>query len=119
MSSAKDEWDTQKVNESSLGTAKHYDTGKPAIQWIPYEALSVIAQAFEYGMGKYGTLNYQGGMKWSKMIGSILRHTYKFMGGEDNDEESGLSHLSHLGADVCMLIYFTVHHKELDDRKGA
>jgi len=127
VSTASDDVDTFKVYpvkfaeepEFAKGTAKHFDTGKPALQWIPYEALVSIASAFSYGAGKYGNGNFRGGMLWSKMIGSVLRHTYKFMSGEDKDDESGLSHLSHLGACVCMLIYFTVHHPELDDRKGG
>ena len=100
----------------SQGTAKHFDEGKPALQWIPYEPLTDIAKVFEYGAIKYGQHNFKGGMKWSKMVGSILRHTYKFMNGENLDDESGLPHLAHAGACVMMLLYFYKHHPDLDDR---
>lgn len=121
MSTATDTTDTFKV--AGVGPdqpqAKHFDDGKPKIQWLPYEALAWIADAFEYGAGKYGTLNYQSGMPWSKLMGSCFRHGYKFMMGEDIDEESGLHHLKLMGADVCMLIYTVIHHQQLDDRKAT
>ena len=98
------------------GTAKHFDEGKPALQWIPYDALVEISRAFSYGAVKYGNGNFKGGMSWSKMVGSILRHTYRFMAGENNDDESGLPHLAHAGACICMLLYFYKHHPDLDDR---
>lgn len=101
------------------GTAKHFDENKPALQWIPYEPLTEVAKVFEYGAVKYGQHNYKCGMKWSKMVGSILRHTYRFMNGEDKDDESGLPHLAHAACCCLMLLYFYKHHPDLDDRSSG
>jgi len=98
--------------------AGHFDTDKPELQWLPFGPLADIARVFQYGAGKYGRGNYQKGMKWSKLIGSALRHLYAFMDGEDKDPESGLSHIAHAGANVIMLLYTIQHYPQKDDRKN-
>jgi hypothetical protein len=102
-----------------LGEAKHFDEGKPQLQWIPFEPLAEVARVFEFGAGKYGNHNYKSGMIWSKLVGSVLRHVFKWMNGEDKDDESGCSHLAHACCCCMMLLYYERYHPELDDRKGA
>jgi hypothetical protein len=96
--------------------AKHFDDGKPRLELLPYESLAEIAKVFDYGFSKYGTGNWAKGMLWTKMAASVLRHTYKWLAGQDKDEESGLSHMAHAGACVIMILYYEQYKQELDNR---
>ena len=97
------------------GGVKH-DTGKAPIHLIPYEAIEMIAMALGYGAKKYGEYNFRKGILWSRIFSAMMRHAWAFWRGEDNDPESGLPHLAHLGACVVMLISMVVNRKDLDDR---
>lgn len=93
-----------------------YDNGKADLSLLSYEALSEISRAFEFGAKKYGRYNYLGGMEWTRIISALLRHAYAFAWGEDNDKESGLSHLAHCGACVIMLLDFSTKKLGSDNR---
>ena len=99
-----------------MSEAKHFDEGKPPLEQLPYESLKAIAEVFAYGEGKYSRFNWCAGMQWMKLAGSCCRHLYKWIGGEDKDDESGLSHLAHLGADCMMLIWYIQKGRGTDDR---
>lgn len=96
--------------------AKHFDTGKAPLEQIPWESLKMIADCFAYGEGKYSKFNWCHGMAWLKLAGSCCRHLYKWIGGEDNDDESGLSHMAHLATDAIMLCWYISKQKGTDDR---
>jgi hypothetical protein len=49
-----------------------------------------LGQALGYGAAKYGDRNFEQGMDWSRMLGSLKRHITAFELGKDYDEESGL-----------------------------
>ena len=55
-------------------------------------------------------------MQWSRVIDATLRHIHKFNKGEDNDVDSGLSHLAHARCNLAFLLDYTQNHPELDDR---
>lgn len=100
------------------GKAKHYDEGKPRFDLLPPQVLFDIAEVFTWGTKKYGDRNWEMGMVWGKVFGSIMRHLWKFWSPfhKDYDEESGLHHLAHAGACIFMLFGLTITHPELDDR---
>jgi hypothetical protein len=102
------------------GTAKHFDDDKPTIHRLPLSALTLAARVNAFGAKKYGEENWRGGMGWMRLLGSCARHLYAFIDGEDNDKESGLSHIGHLLFDAMMLADYLTTHRELDDRyKGG
>lgn len=84
---------------------KHDET-KPDLSLLPREFLDYTAQAFMYGEKKYGRYNYRGGMQWHRLIAAALRHLTAFNEHEDEDSESGLSHLGHASACIAMLIVY-------------
>ena len=92
------------------------DQDKPDLTLLPAKAKSDIARAFMYGAKKYGRNNYKKGMKWSRVLAAAERHLDAFKEGEDTDEESGLNHLAHLGACVCMLLHYYNTETGQDDR---
>lgn len=96
--------------------ATKHDQNKPPLDLLPTKALEEIALAFDYGAKKYSRYNWCGGFNWSRLIGASMRHLNAFNSGENLDEESKLSHLSHLGACVMMLIEHQKRNLGKDDR---
>lgn len=104
-----------KVKEHLEGI-KH-DQQKPDLSLLPREFLDEVAFAMQYGETKYGRYNYTGGMAWHRIIAASLRHITAFAGGEDNDPESGVSHLGHAGACVLMLCVYYRRNLGTDTRE--
>jgi hypothetical protein len=92
------------------------DQGKAAWYLMPWDALEEILRAFEFGAEKYGPWNFRNGMKWSRPFSALCRHIFAWWRGEDNDPESGLSHLAHAGACVVMLLVYIRNNPDQDDR---
>lgn len=100
--------------ESSGGTK--FDAGKLRLELLPAESLEEIAKVLAFGAIKYSDHNWRNGMKWSRLLGALLRHTFAFMRGEDKDPETGLSHLAHAGCCILFLLSYEKFKPELDDR---
>lgn len=93
-----------------------YDDGK-----IPMELLSPIAMegtaiVLHFGAVKYELRNWEKGMHWSKVIAPLLRHVFAFMRGEDNDSETGLPHVHHIGCNAMFLQHYFELKLGTDDR---
>lgn len=97
-------------------TGVKYDAGKTRLEILPFEALEEIAKVMELGAVKYGSHNWLKGMQWSKLAGAALRHLFAWITSEDNDPETGLSHLSHAGCCVLFLITYEKRGIGVDNR---
>lgn len=97
-------------------TAVKHDQTKPRMELLSPTAMEQIAKVLTFGADKYTENNWRGGFKWTRLVGSLLRHVFAWLGGENNDPESGLSHLAHAGCCIMMLL----EHEQLklgeDDR---
>lgn len=94
-----------------------YDNGKPPLDLVSRRLVEGAARALGYGAAKYERHNYlKGGLEVSRLVASLLRHTFAWQWGEDVDEESGLSHLDHMAACVQMLHDTVALFPEKDDR---
>ncbi len=98
-----------------MGAIKH-DANKPSIGLLPREALVAEAQVLDFGAEKYGTYNWKQGMLWSRLSDAALRHILAWIDGEDNDPETGLSHLAHARASLGFLIHYADRNIGTDDR---
>lgn len=97
-------------------SVKH-DSEKPAVQYIPMEALFEMGKAYGFGARKYGGYNFQHtGLEVTRCLAAATRHIFQFIAGEDKDKESGESHLGHAMAAIGMAIYTLAHHPAKDDR---
>ncbi len=96
--------------------AIRYDQNKPHMDLLSPIAMFGTAQVLTKGLEKYPGSQWKKGMAWSKVIASLLRHLFKFMAGEELDEESKLPHIDHVAANVMFLQEYYRKHKELDDR---
>lgn len=83
---------------------------------LPTAPLTEIAKVLTFGAEKYDAHNWRGGLKQSRLIASALRHLLAYNDGEDNDPESGLPHLAHLGCCVVFMLEQHVKGTGEDDR---
>jgi hypothetical protein len=107
---------TEKENTQESERGIRLDQGKPMMQLLSPIAMMGTAQVLTWGCNKYGPGNWKKGMAWGKVIGSLLRHTFKFMAGEDFDEETKLPHVDHIATNAMFLQEYFRKHKGLDDR---
>lgn len=129
----------------SFHGAFRFNTGKRRWGLVPFKALEPMVEVLEYGAHKYsffkkpdgtevtgaevtqeeakelelvrsGADNWRGGLSWTECTESLLRHTYAFLQGEDNDPESKLTHVGHMACNTLFLSYLFLFRKDLDDR---
>lgn len=88
-----------------------HDQGKVDWAILPIGASEEIIKVFQFGAEKYARGNFLDGegLAYTRVLNSLLRHTYAFMRGEDTDPESGLSHMAHAGANVYMLLSYELN----------
>lgn len=89
-------------------TAIKYDADKLDWSLIPWDSVEEILKVLEFGKIKYSSWNWSTGegFKYTRVFNSLIRHLFAWVRGEDNDPESGLSHLAHAGCNIFFLIYF-------------
>lgn len=72
---------------------------------VPPLALRRIAEALNTGVAKYGRFDWRSGrVHFSTYFDATLRHLLAYSDGERCDPESGLSHLAHAAASLCVLL---------------
>jgi len=79
------------------------DDGKIRMELLPFNALVGVADVLTYGSEKYGAHNWQG-IDAQRYVGALLRHLAAYMEGEENDAESGRSHVAHLATNALFLL---------------
>jgi len=106
----------QVIDENDKEFGKKHDDGKPRMELLSPIALEEIAKVLTFGAKKYGDHNWRQGIKWTRILGALLRHVYAFLRGENEDSETGLSHMAHVGCCVLFLLDYEVNKREFDDR---
>lgn len=125
--------------------ARRYNTGKLKWSLIDYKSIIPMVKVLMYGAHKYsvfedekgniitgaeispeaagklkvsssGQQNWRKGLSVTECSESLMRHLLAFMAGEDNDPESGESHLGHIQCNAMFLQYARDNQPELDDR---
>ncbi len=99
-----------------MTTAVKFDEGKTPLELLPFEALEEIGKVLEFGAQKYAANNWREGFKWTRLVGSCLRHLFQWARGIDIDPETGLSHLAHAGCNIVFLISHEKNGYGEDDR---
>ena len=93
-----------------------FNEGKPKWGLVPQSALIPMVRVLEFGMEKYGKGNWQKGLSVIEICESLKRHLDAFMEGEDNDPETGISHIGHIQCNSMFLSWMINNKPELDDR---
>lgn len=104
-----------RVTDPETGGQKN---AKPIrIDLIPAEFEEELGRVYHFGCDKYAAHNYRKGYKFSLSIASLYRHLNAWKRGEDNDPESGHSHLAHAAWHCAALFQSQVDHGDrFDDR---
>lgn len=92
------------------------DSEKIQVELLSARWLFGVGQVLTFGARKYAAHNWRKGIALSRLLGACLRHVLAFLGGEDCDSETQLSHLYH--ASCCLMFAAELHetHPDLDDR---
>ena len=100
----------------TAATGIKHDQEKPDMSLLSNTALVKIAEVMTFGKKKYTAHNWRGGFVWSRPLAAAARHLFAFIGGEDKDPETGLSHLAHACCCLFFVLEFEETRKDLDDR---
>jgi hypothetical protein len=83
-----------------------YDEGKNQIELLPPEWIWGLGEVMTQGARKYAKRNWEKGMKWSRVVGSLFRHVLKFLAGERYDPETGCHHMLHAAWNCLALVSY-------------
>lgn len=108
----------QIIHLAKKGAVK-FDRGKPDFSHITYELLEEVSRVREFGAKKYTRGNWKKGFLVTRSIAAALRHLFLFLGGQTNDEESGLSHLGHAVCCIEHAMHDMKYRPENDDREAV
>ena len=95
--------------------ALRYDKGKIRLDLIPHEWVWGLGEVLTKGVAIYTANNWKKGMDWSRILGSLLRHLYKFVRGERFDKETGCHHLDMVAWNALVLRYYDKHGVGVND----
>lgn len=98
------------------GEGRKDDNGKRRLDLIPPEAIHALGDVLTFGARKYADRNWEQGFAWGRSIAALQRHLYAWMGGEDCDPETGLSHMAHVLCNAAFLVTFEARGLGTDDR---
>lgn len=102
-----------------VNEAVKFDQDKARYNLIPAEALDGLATVLTYGAAKYAPRNWEKGMPWGRVFGALMRHMWAWWRGEDNDPETGFSHLWHAHCCIVFLSTYVARKAGTDDRFTA
>jgi hypothetical protein len=120
MSDAKKHWGSGIMNQQQRDDpADNYDGGKLRYDLLPADALEELVKVYTSGADKYHDRNWEKGMAWSRAFGSLQRHTWAWMRGEDIDPESGIHHMAHAAFRCLQLLAYAKRGVGEDDRPGG
>jgi hypothetical protein len=106
-----------KINvEETTGGIKH-DFGKLRFDLFPMMPLLKLAKLFTIGKEKYGTRNWEKGMKFGRLFAAMMRHAIKWWAGEICDPVDGQHHLAAVMWNAMVLMELERTHPEMDDRE--
>lgn len=85
-------------------TAVKHDQAKPDFSLLTQAMLEPMVRAMMYGEQKYNRGNFRAGFANIRLTSAALRHIFAYLNREEQDPESGISHLGHAMAALAMLL---------------
>lgn len=87
-----------------------FDGGKLRWDLMPFETLEGAVRVLMFGAKKYAAWSFMNVRPYrSRYFAALLRHMFAWWSGEQNDPETGESHLYHAMCCLIFLIYGEVH----------
>jgi hypothetical protein len=90
--------------------------GKVRLSLLPPAALVEVCRVREFGARKYEAWDWCKGRPWTEYLDAAMRHQMAWMAGEDNDPESGRSHIAHAVCSLLFILEFMQTGRGQDDR---
>ncbi|MEI6821035.1 MAG: dATP/dGTP diphosphohydrolase domain-containing protein [Bacteroidota bacterium] len=84
--------------EFGTGAVRDMAEGKGDFFSLPPSALLRVAKHYEGGAKKYGRNNYQKGIPISAFMDSALRHIFKYLDGQSDEDHLSAAAFNILGA---------------------
>ena len=108
------------MNNESENPKDRIGARKPPLHLIPPSAEILESIVMALGAKKYGAFNWRSSrVKASVYIAAARRHLLQWFDGQDNDAESGISHLAHARACLGILLDAGATGNLADDRPTA
>ena len=82
------------------------DQGKPRPTLVPASMIHAVTAVREYGCQKYHDPENWRKVEPQRYRDALYRHWLAYLGGEQEDAESGLPHLWHMACNLAFLIEF-------------
>ena len=89
---------------------------KPEPVLVQPEFILGVAGVMTFGVDKHGEYDYLDSHSLSEYYNKAMRHLLAFWSGQDNDPETGLSHLFHAAANLNIMFHLLNKHPDRDDR---
>lgn len=102
------------VEKAAVGV--RFDEGKTRYDLIPADGLEALANVYTKGAVKYADRNWEKGMAWHRVFGSLMRHAWKFWRGESHDPETGCHHMAMVAWNALALFCYDNRKVGEDDR---
>ena len=104
------------------GGGQRDDAGKPRVDLIPADAMLELGKVYGAGIERgYQERNWERGMKWSKCLGPLMRHLFKWMMGkkyDDGPEGTGQLHIAMVAWNAIALLTYELRGIGVDDRSA-
>lgn len=81
-----------------------FDKGKPRWDLLPLDIVEEIVKVLTVGAVDYGDNNWKK-VEEERYLAALLRHITAYQKGENNDPDTGLSHLAHAGCNLIFLLW--------------
>ena len=106
---------TDEVRVTDPVTGGQKGSKLPRFSLIPADFLWALAEHYGRGSLKYDDRNWEKGYQWSLSVDALHRHLAQWLCGEDNDAETGSSHLVAVAWHVIALWWFHRHQRGTDN----
>lgn len=86
-------------------TGRKFDAGKLDYTLVPFEAMDEIVKVLMFGAQKYERENWRYvDNAMQRYAAAAFRHMTAHIKGEENDPETGISHLAHAGCCILFML---------------
>lgn len=93
------------------------DGGKLRYDLLPPDALAELVRVYTVGAANYGPRNWERGIMMCRIFAALMRHSWAWFLGEENDPDDGIHHMAHAAWNCMALIVFSKRGMtHLDDR---
>lgn len=96
------DWST--LETADIDQSAKADKGKLELSLVNPQLVKAVAEVRMYGTEKYGDSENWRKVEPKRYVDALYRHLLAYIEGNEVDEESGLSHLSHMACNISFLL---------------